>query len=471
MTIGGLSSLFGRALDGLQVSSRGMSTVANNIANVNTPGYARQELLQSTRGTFGNGVLGGGVTAFGIRSLTDPFIERQLANERSNFGTLDGRRATLSQLENIVNDQNGEGVGSAIGAFFNSWSALSSDASSGTLRQSVVETGQDIVSRFNSKYLQIQDVRRNLSTEIEARAEKINTLSADIARLNDAIRRSPDQAAKLELKAERFAVLGHLSQEIGINYFDNSDDTITVQINGTGMALVTADKSSTLSVENDLADDGQLEIFGQLPGGSGSVNVTAFIKTGALGGQLKDRNETLNESLSKLNELAYQFTLQFNQAHQQGYGLDGNDGRNFFGPLAGPENAAKNIRIDNAILASTDAIAAAGGDPAVTGAGDNENALSLLSLQNALTMSGNQVSFSGFYSNMVSGVGITTGQVERSFQSQAALVSRLEIQRENISGVNLDEEAADLMKYQRAFEGAARVMTAANEMLDRLMEL
>ncbi|TVQ76250.1 MAG: flagellar hook-associated protein FlgK [Bradymonadales bacterium] len=471
MTIGGLSSLFSRALDGLNVSSRGMSTVANNIANVNTPGYARQELLQATRGVFGNGVLGGGVTAFGVRSLVDPFIERQLANEKSHLGSFAGRKSSLSQLENILSNQDGAGVGTVINSFFNSWSELSNDPSSGVLRQSLLERGVDIVSHFHNKHAQVQDLRRGLSDSIEAQVDKVNSLSQEIARINDLVRRAADESAKLELKAQRNVVLSQLSEEIGVNYFNNSDETITVQINGTGMALVTGIKSSTLSATNDLSDNGQLSLFVQLPGGTSTVNVTDFVSSGSLGGKLKDRNGVLNESLQKLNELAFEFSQQLNAIHRNGYGLDGDDDRNFFSPLAGVSGAAKNIQIDNQILNNLNAIAAAGSDPNVTGVADNENALAILSLQNSLTMSGGSVSFAGFFSNHVSSVGISAAQVNRAFESQLNLVNRLEIQRENISGVNMDEEAADLIRYQRAFEGAAKVMSIANQVLDRLMEL
>jgi len=471
MNVGNLGNLFGRALDGLQTSSRGMSVVSNNIANVNTRGYARQQMIQGTRAAFGGGGMGGGVVALGLTSLIDPYIERQLGNEYSQLGTLSGRASTLAQMETLLTDTDDSGVGHSINGFFNAWSELASDAGSGTLRQTLVERAQDLVSQFHTKYAQLQDIRKNVSSSIEARADKVNSLTGQIAQLNDALRRSTDEGAKLELKAQRHVVLHQLSQEIGINYFENSDDTVTVQVKGTGMALVSGIKSAKLSTQNDLSDGGKMQVFAELPGGSSEIEITQFVKSGYMGGQLTDRNETLNESITKLNDLAYQFTTQINQAHQTGYGLDGDDGRNFFAPLAGSGSAAKDIKIDNDILANLDAIAAAGNDPAVSGVGDNENAQKMIDLQNALTMSGGSATFSGFFSNMVSSVGITAGQVNGSFESQANLVSRLEMQRENISGVNLDEEAADLIRYQRAFEGAAKVMSVANQMLDRLMEL
>ena len=116
MTVGGLNGIFGRVMDGLRVSQRCMSVVANNIANTNTPGYARQFLIQGT-GAFRD--VGNSALSVGVASLIDPFLERQMVNEYSDLGFLNSRSATLSHLETIVDETNNAGLSGATNQFFN----------------------------------------------------------------------------------------------------------------------------------------------------------------------------------------------------------------------------------------------------------------------------------------------------------------------------------------------------------------
>lgn len=471
MTVSGLSGLFSRALDGLRVSSKGMTVVANNIANVNTEGYSRQILVQGARGVFGDGTYGGGVIAIGISALIDPFVERQLVNEMSDFGTLESRQSVLAHIESVLNETNQEGLGGAITQFFNSWSELTQDASSGTLRQSVRERGIALAEQFNSLHTKLQNLRRNISQSIETRLETVNGLTKNIADLNRSISQAPDEATRTELKSHRQLLLRKLSEEVGINYYENSDDTVTVQFLGSGQALVDRYDSAVLTANNDLGIGGNLSISATIPNGSGNIEVTNYIKSGRLGGLLQERNITLNNNIKDLNNLAYEFATQFNAIHQTGFGLDGTDGRNFFTALAGPDNAAAFISVDAAVRNDLDVIAAAAGDPNTTGVGDAGVAEQLVALRDALSMDGSTQTFNEFYSNMVSSIGVSAGQINAQYQSKITLLNRLSIQRENVSGVNMDEEAADLIRYQKAFEGAARVMSVANQMLETLMRL
>jgi flagellar hook-associated protein 1 FlgK len=281
-----------------------------------------------------------------------------------------------------------------------------------------------------------------------------------------------DPAIQEELKAQRMLVLRELSTEVGINYFENSDGAMVVQLQGSGFSLVNRFESATLSVVESTSYAGDVSIEGTLPGtGSGSVDLTSRVNSGRLAGNLIDRNTVINQKIEELDELAYEFVTQFNNAHQEGYGLDGNTNRNFFAAVASNEGAAGAMGLDSDLLASLDVIAAAGQDPAVSGVGDSANAQALVALQNANTMDSGSKSFSQFFSGMGTDAGILSGQVKGSLQARQTLIDKLQIQRDNVSAVNLDEEAADLMRYQKGFEASARVLAIANEMLTTLMDL
>lgn len=472
MTVGGLGSLFGRALDGINVSAAGMNTVSNNIANVNTKGYARQQFVQGTRAFTSAGGIGGGVIALGISNIVDPFVERQLLNESSEFGKFEGRRLSLSNLENIFYESDDEGIGSALSQFFNSWSELSSDPANATLRRGVLESGSLLASRLNSAHTQVQNLRQNSSNAIDVKVGEINSYLQQLAQLNSAVRTAPDDAGRLEVKNQRQLVLRQLSKEVNINYFENSNEEVVVQLVGTGVTLVASNQFATLSTQDNLSEGGTMSINTSIAGGgSGTLDVTSFITGGTLGGQLTDRNTTFNQAITDLNNLAYQVASDVNAIHANGYGLDNTDGRAFFTPLANATGAAAAISVDAQILVDTDRIAAAQDAPSVSGVGDNRMVLQIIELQNQLRMDGGSKTYSQFFGGVVGAIGVQAGSINSNFEAQNNLLNRLEQQRENISGVNLDEEAADLIKYQRAFEGSARVLAAANEILDTLLGL
>lgn len=472
--VSGIGNLFGRALDGLRVSSSGMNVVSNNIANANTVGYNKQVFTQGTRASSFNGLLGGGVVGIGVTSFIDPFIERQLVEENAEFGVFEGRGNILANLESVVQDNDGAGIGTAITSFFNSWSELSADPANGALRESVRGAGEDLAARFSNVHRQIQNLRSNASSSIETKVDEINAQLETLADYNGAIMEASDQTTILELKAQRNVVLQELSRNININYFENSDESLTIQIGGTGVPLVSTNKYAVLDTSDDLGAGGSMTINTTIAGGgTASIDATANITGGVLGGQLTDRNGELNDQLDKLNTLAYNLVTQINDAHDDGYGLDGSTGNNFFTALASSDSAAALMSIDPDLASDLDKISAAEEDPTggSSGVGDGRIANAIVALQSSKVLDGGTQTFSQFYNNMVSTVGIQAGQVNKGYESQANLLSRLQLQRENVSGVNLDEEAADLIKFQRAFEGSARVMSVANEMLDTLLGL
>lgn len=466
MSINGIGSAYFRALDGINAAQKGISVISNNIANVNTPGYTRQQLMVGTRQS-------GGVFVSGVSGFINPFVERQLVDERSSLGMADSRRLTMSFMEDLVSESGGAAIGTSLTNFFNSWSELAADPANSALRQNVRETGEGLASSFSSINSQLQGLRSNLSGNIGSSIDSVNMALREVAQLNEQIQGTSDQGSLLDLQNARNVALQNISSQIGINYFETDQGLVNVQIAGTGFPLVNGTKASTLSGSNDLSAGGVYSVSATIPGSTGGtgVDVTDGITNGSLGGYLHDRNTTLNERIAQIDSLAYEVALQLNTQHQNGYGLDGVTGRNFFAPLAGVEGAAANFSLDNAILNDVDAIAAAGDDPAVSGVGDSSNINLIVDLQNQKFLDGNSQSFNEFISSFRSSIGIDAAQVNADFESQSDLVNRLQVQRENISGVNLDEEALELVRYQRAFEGSARILAASNEIFDTLLQL
>ncbi len=478
-----IGQVFNRGLDGLVVNQRGLAVTANNIANINTKGYARQEVIIGTRPSSGDGYSGGGAVVLGVNSIVNPFVELQLFSTANDFGTVDGRRRTVLQLESVYNEATGFGLGKAMSDFFSAWSDLANDASSSASRNLVKQRGIALATRFNQMSRQLSDMRRDLSSEIETRLGEINSLAENIADLNRAIANASDPNAVKDLEAQRTYYLRQLSEEVTCSYYiDSNTNVAQVQIGGGG-SLVNNFEAGSLSLTDNLGAGGTAEIDLTLPGSSTSIDITSGITSGRLGGNLIDRNTTLNTQISDLDTLAYEFARQFNAIHTTGFGLqvglDGNlDGHDFFVATGGSATGyASTIALDAEILNNVNTIAAAGSDPTNSGdpnagVGDNTIALQLIALQSdTTTMSGGTQSFSGYYQTLVSGVGTLSAGVQREYASQSTLLNQMEIQREGVSGVNMDEEGANLIRYQRAFQASSKLLMIADEMLGRLLEI
>jgi len=141
----GIGQIFSRGLDGLNVNQRGLAATSNNIANMNTKGYARQEVVITA-----NIAAQGGAQVQAIEAITSPFVELQLFNSMNDFGTVDGRRRTVGQIEAMFNEANDNGLAKQINEFFGSFSALSADPSSNILRQNIRDRATSLSQRFNS---------------------------------------------------------------------------------------------------------------------------------------------------------------------------------------------------------------------------------------------------------------------------------------------------------------------------------
>ncbi len=460
----GIGQIFSRGLDGLNVNQRGLAATSNNIANMNTKGYSRQEVVITA-----NIAAQGGARVEAVEAITSPFVELQLFNSMNDFGTVDGRRRTVGQIEAMFNESADNGLAKQMNEFFGSFAALSVDPSSSVLRQDVRDRAVALSQRFNSLYEQVNQMRGDISLDISTKVDRVNALASQIAQVNEQLVGNTNEQQILDLKGQRLSLLKDLSTEVNCSYFEQ-DGTMQVAINGS-LSLVNGKNAGTLSLSNDLSTGGLMTVNLKLPGGvsATTMNITNQVTGGRLGGALLDRNTTLNDRMDELDELAYNLVTQVNNLHSAGYGLDGTTGVNFFAPLAGQSSAARNMAVDATVLNDLRRIAAASQDPAVSGVGDNRTALLMSELQNEKTMTSGSQTFLQFYQGMVGSIGVTAGQVNRDFEIQANLVNQLEIQRESVSGVNLDEEGANIIRYQRAFQASSKLIMTADEMLETLM--
>ena len=278
----------------------------------------------------------------------------------------------------------------------------------------------------------------------------------------------------------RDQLLQDLAGKVAITSRENSNGTVTVTL-PQGATLVDGNRAATFSLQADPANAGFYGVMLTPPGATAPQDVTSILagsggNQGEIGATLQVRDSLVKPFLDGLDELASNLATQVNSLHSTGFDLNGNTGVNFFTPPSGSATLTPGYSsLIDLNITSGDQIAAAASNPTLAGdgTGDNVNALSIANLANAsIPMSGGDSTLDGFYNSLVAQVGCggAESRQQGATQSQSS-ITQLQQMRDSASGVSLDEELTNLMTYQKAYEGAAKVITTGTEMLDTVLAL
>jgi flagellar hook-associated protein 1 len=453
-----MSGLFGTlsiALSSLNVSQDEMAITANNVANVNTAGYSRQvaDVAAGAPITIGGHTFGTGVVLQKIESLRDPLLEIQLNLETQNQSKL---TTELTQLQRAQTQFGSEtaGIGADITNFFSSVQQLSPDPSSLPLRQGVLGAANTLATDFNNAAISLQVQRSSVDQTAVLSVSQVNSLTAQIATVNQQI--SKLQGANQDTGAlvdHQTTLIRSLSQLVDVQVVPTDNGISVTTSNGT--ALVSGSLSFALSTK--LGGGGVQHIM------AGSQDITASLTSGSLAGLIQIRDTEIPSLQSKLDQLASGFANALNTANAQGYDLNGNKGGNIFVPPAvGGVGAAAALTVsmtDSALIA-----ASSDGTP-----GSNGNLAVISAIANQVVANG-QTPLSA-YSSIVFQVGSDTANTSAEADSSLLILQQLQNQRGSISGVSLDEEAANLVKFQTAYQAASRVVSVIDSLLSDALNL
>ena len=284
--------------------------------------------------------------------------------------------------------------------------------------------------------------------------EDVNTRADEIASLNAQISRTESGGENAnDLRDKRDLLIDELSQYVDVNTIEMENGQATVFIGS--LAIVDGTSSYRLGTHK---------------AGAGATAVNEIVWEGTkrsikvLNGQLKGavdlRDSVIPEYLQALDDMAEALVTNVNALHQTGYNLDGTTtGIDFFNPT---HISAANISLSGDIANDVNNIAVS-----LSGeVGDNRNALAISDLRNSLLMSRGTMTISGFYQSLVGKIGMDTGKSQNLKEDYELLVTQTENSRQSVQGVSLDEEMAQMIKYQHAFDAAARVITTMDEALD-----
>lgn len=450
-----MSSLFGGisiAMSSMLASQSAISVTANNIANVNTDGYSRQRanILEGDAVPVGTHMAGTGVTLDSITSLRDRVLELRIDAEKQQQGSLEAQVGALGYLE-VLFSPDGENLGDSINKFFNSLSDLSSDPASIPLRQSVLMNAANLVNEFNNISATLHQRQFSIDLDIQQAVDNVNEISTQIAKLNQQISAhgSSNEGELNALVDRRNLLLQQLSSLIG-NQVSLGDDGLTVTTAG-GEPLVVGFRSFALK-------------FSELPDGSPQIlatsghDITRQIEGGKLHGLLTVRNSVIPGLLADVDAIAVELANSFNAAHRAGFDLNGNSGTDFFvPPTADGVGAAAALAIN--ITAPAQLAASSDGN-----AGSNGNLNNLVAVREQPNAKGNRILDQ--YAQIAFQVGSVIAHAKTELEASELIGQQLADQRGVVSGVSLDEEAADLIRFQRAYEAAARVLTILSDLTE-----
>ena len=459
-----LSNALHIGLTGMRASQQGLNVAGHNIANVSTEGYTRQivEMASNNPLKLDNLIFGSGVNVQSIIRVRDEYLDRQFRDENQLMGSYEKQAESVELIEAIINEPSDSGLQQAIEDFFASLQDLADNPESSSVRTTVSEQGSSLATTFNQTWDQLENIRDNKNLEIIDQVAQINELLDQVADLNVRIGSAEalgDQAN--DLRDKRDAVLDNLSRMVDIKAEeDPNNGMITVSLSG--QAVVVMDNVTHIEAKSENID-GKEYVSLYNPETQQSLSFAG----GELQGLVEVRDSIIPEVQEYLDTLAISIIDEFNAVHRTGYGLQGNRD-------SAPTNidffegeSASTMTLNTKIVNDPGNIAASGSGAA----GDNENALALAMLRDEQVLNNGQFSFEDYWASAVSSLGLKSSTISERLSNQQALVENLENFRESVSGVNLDEELINLVKFQNAFGANARVITTTNEMLGIVVQL
>jgi len=572
MSLFSMMNVANRALFASQI---GMDVTSQNIANVDTPGYSRKRInLTAEYHKHANfGQFGFGVQVTNITRIRNEYLDQQIRRQSHELGKNQAIDYALESLENILQEPYSTGISEYLNKFFDSWENLVNNPDEISARTALRTNASMMVEVFHNIGAEIEKLKRDQNSEIEAVVNQINSIARDLFNLNSeiaAVELSGNSAN--DSKDRRDLLMRDLSELIDFDSFTDANGQMTILVNGN--ILLSPVSVNPIEIYEDMttrinADEGFNQFGIRMSKGRNPINPLG----GKLKGLLIARDEAIPKFENQLNELVKTFVTAVNDQHKIGYNLNGHTGFNFFDPNG---LTLKTIQISTAVASDVSNIAAALGidwksatenhisggltlaggainltkllgrewnsgdsedDKAVnlaagsvkvtTGSGgtgvvlrenidykidyvygtiqllgtpassyetvplyvtfdyspgnfsgvsDNLNAVAISELRKKLTMfspqSGEKTSsFDEYFSSTIAELGLDRNESTANIKTREYLIEQYDTHQDSIAGVQLDEEMAEMIKYQYTYQGAARIMNAAQAMLDVLMNL
>ena len=460
------SGILGIALTGLNAAQAGIRVTEHNISNVNTLGYRRQEadFAALPPQYTGAGYFGTGAGVETVRSLYSQFLDNELLLDQAQMARYESYTAGATQLDKMLGDS-GSGLSTAIDSFFGALNELANDPTSGAARQIVLSAGTNLAGRVNTLDAQLRTSIASTNSELASLTSQVNLYAGQIAKLNDDIARAEAAAVGQpanDLRDQRQQLITDLNKLVNVSTVQQGDGSVNVFI-GSGQPLVVGNNAYTMSTALD-PNNSMLRVPTLDVGGTVLTLNSSLITGGRMGGLLDYREEVLLPAFDDLNNLAVTIGTEVNTLHQSGLDYNLNAGGNFFtDPASVPSgDYARQMKM---VLTDTSQVAAAaiGAD----GPGDNTNALALADLRFKAVIGTS--TFSEAYGQTISRTAARASEADLNLSAYRTLTASAEAASRSVSGVNLDEEAMNLVRFQQAYQASAKAMKVASDLFNEVL--
>lgn len=447
------------ALSGLYAAQKAMDTTGNNIANVNTPGYSRQRVDLQAIGSKMSSMHGDiNATGLGVRieqiaRLRDQYLEMTALSENGKGGYTDRAAEIFNNIETTFGEPSDTGIQRQLVDFWKTWDAIASSPRDAAVRTGAVQTAQTLVSTLSATSKALQTQRDNTISELRGTLEEINSIAKNLAEINKTLLKvdasDGNSNNMMDTRDQLIAKLSTLA-DITVNEADNGSIGISLG----GATLVRGDRAKSL----ELDDSGTPAVLRWNDGDNdASTGFEAYVASGKTGALMDAINVSYPKYRDLLDTTAKSVIDVVNAQHQLGKDLDGNPGGPFF---TGTTAASMAIHPD--IVADPRKIAAA---DLAAGNLDVSNADKISKL--GLLVDGPDSK----YRQLINGLGIESQRATRNKEIQTNITKAANDSAESVSGVNLDEEMTNLMRFQHSYSASAKYLSTLNQVMDSLLSI
>lgn len=451
-----INGILAKASSALSAHQKALQVAAHNIANANTDGYSRQRIELSAGSLFG-----ASVRVDDVRRVRDSLLDGTFRRENSSAAAYELRHDTLSRIETVFNEPTDFSLGQVLSNFWSSWSDLAINPADPSTRIIVRERGNQVAQEFNRIARGLDEIQQSLEVRLQDSVEEFNRLSSEIAELNGRIITAAAGGKDVpDLRDAQDRLIDQLSRLTPVQVQEQENGTMRVLLGG--MSVVEGQRSFDLATEYS---NGEWRVVREETG----FELTDL--DGTIGSAMELLNRDISSIRQEMDHLARTLVEAVNAVHRRGTNVLGDQDQDFF---HADYLTASSIQLSDEVANSADAIAAGLGDP-VTGAyrsGADEIALELAQFRHAPQAAlGGHRSFGDKYAEIVTGIGFDVNSAEDLAAIHDTLKLYAENRRSSVSGVSIDEEMVSIIQTQVAYSAAARVITAADEMMRTILNL
>lgn len=485
-----MADLLSIGKSGLFASKSGLETTGHNLSNVNTEGFSRQKLNQTTNvPTLKNGLIQGtGVRLNGITRYNDAYIDKRLENSISEFNFHEEKSAQLEQVERIFNEIDSEGLNTILNKFYNSFRELANQPESETIRSVVRDSAKIVVKDFRRIRVNLNEITESIDNKLIQEVNDINSIINNVAKLNKTIASMEGAGDETsDLRDQRDLLVRNLSRSFNIHTYLDDRGQFNISAVGVGTLVAGANVQELLAArvgrdQSPYGSEGNVEIFfKERP----TLKIGDKISGGKVTALLKTRNEEIAGFKKEVDDIAYEVAQTTNAVHRRGYvnrtmdiGIEGTpvqfDGKgkttniNFFKEPEQRENASVNIDLSDEIKSDLSNIVTAINP---NSPGDNRISLAISKLQHEKVFSEGTKTVEEQYLSSVGRVGVLSGKSKVDSEQAEGIWTQTKSLRDRLAGVSIDEETTHLMKYQHAYDASAKMLKVADEMFETVLNL